>query len=123
MTLSLNMNCRIFFGFIVLALAATTGCSRPSALSVATSHSRLFPAGRLKQDLGTVITALRTNGYVAAEVTLVKMQRQNLNARQLDAIHDTMRRLNEEAVAAAASGSVSASNELRELTRTNYYLF
>lgn len=110
-------------GMVVLVVWLVSGCSKPSAADIAAGHRELFPAGQLKTDLDSVVADLRTNGFVSAEVTLVKMERENPTAQQLIAIHDTMATLKEQIRAAAASGDINASNQLKALIRTNIMLY
>lgn len=113
----------IQFGLLLLMLALLAGCNKPSTAAIAAGHADLFPSGTLKTDLDNVVANLQTNGYVAAEGNLVKMERESPNAQQILAIHETMTRLKEEARAFANSGDINASNQFRALIRTNIILY
>jgi len=119
----IEMKLPIRLAAVVFALMLIAGCGKPGAAAVAASHAGLFPSGPLKGDMAIVIANLQTNGYVPAEVTLVKMERENPDARQLLAIHDTMIILKEQIRAAAASGDINASNQFKAFVRTNWILF
>ena len=113
----MGMNAMIRFGAIVLALALVGGCGKPGASAVAAGHSQLFPDGQLKTDWDTATAAMQTNGYIAAGTALNKMLAENPSAAQLEAIHDTLRALNGQMVAAADKGDVNARNTLEELSK------
>jgi ABC-type glycerol-3-phosphate transport system substrate-binding protein len=104
---------------IAALLVLAAGCSKPNPSAVAAAHSQLFPADPLKTEWETAMAALQTNGYIVAETALYKMQRENPNAQQLQAIDETLRALNEQIIAAANKGDPGANQALQELKKLN----
>ena len=109
------MNVLIRFGMVFLFASIIAGCSKNDASSIAASHSDLFPAGQLKENWNAAMTAMQTNGYVAAMNALNKCRAENPNLNQLNAINDTVRKLNDQMIAAAEKGDINASNALKQI--------
>jgi hypothetical protein len=102
---------------LVLSLTPVVGCGN-KAESIASEQSQLFQDPVLKADWDTAVTAIHTNGYLVAEISLRKLgAKQNLTAQQTIAVQDTLRALHAKLFAAAEQGDLRASNAVVELQK------
>jgi hypothetical protein len=85
--------------------------------SVAPAEPQLFQDASLKADWDTALAALHTNGYLAAAVSLKKLQSKNLTLKQVAAVQDVRRALDNQMCAALIKGDSRASNALAEIQK------
>jgi len=107
----------IFKLLLVLSLTQIVGCGN-KAVSTISSQSQLFQDPALKADWETATAAMKTNGYVAAQMSLRDILKHPVTDAQLNAVNDATKAINTQMYAAADRGNLQASNAVVQLMNT-----
>ena len=105
---------------LVLSLIPIVGCGN-KAESTLSSQSQLFQDPALKANWDTASAAMKTNGYVAAQMSLRDILKHPVTDAQLNAVNDAVKAINAQMYAAADRGDLQASNAVVQLMHNNTF--
>jgi hypothetical protein len=109
----------VFSGLLAVTCVTISGCGK-SASSVGSGHAKLFATAdpQTKEHWDTASAALKTNGFFAGTVSLMKLQQQtNLTPEQVKAVDETLTALSDQMYAAANKGDANAVQAIKDLQK------
>lgn len=100
----------------MLAGLTLTGCKKDAA-GLGSQYAKAFDAAapELKARWQTALTAVKTNGYSVAVLTLRELSQATLTPDQSQAVTETLRAINDQMYDAANQGNAAAKSAIDEL--------
>ncbi len=114
---------KLLLGFMLVGVAGVVsfGCGAKDPNAVGSRNAKVFASAdpQTKEQWGTALTAMKTNGYVIATLSLQALAQQtNLTPEQLQAVHETVASVADQMFAAANKGDQAAVQAIQQLRTT-----